>query len=107
MDDTQLLKGVLDLAVLRVLAAGPSYGYEIVTRLREAGHETVGEASVYGTLRRLHADDCLESSLVASEAGPPRKYYELTPAGERRMKDDAKNWRRFVETMTYLLEEQP
>ncbi len=52
-DQSQLLKGVLDLAVLAVLADEDGYGYDVVRRLREGGVEAVAEASVYGTLRRL------------------------------------------------------
>ena len=52
MDPTQLLKGVLDLAVLAVLRGGDGYGYDVLRRLRAAGLEDVGDASVYGTLRR-------------------------------------------------------
>lgn len=106
MDDSQLLKGVLDLAVLSVLESGDSYGYEIVTRLREAGHERVGEASVYGTLRRLHNDDHVSSYLEPSDSGPHRKYYSLTTNGRRRRREDAKTWERFVETMSFLLNQE-
>ena len=55
MDTTQLVKGVLDLAVLAVVADEDGYGYDVVRRLRAAGLEDVGDASVYGTLRRLYA----------------------------------------------------
>lgn len=106
MDTSQLLKGVLDLAVVRVLLDGDSYGYEIVTRLREAGHESVGEASVYGTLRRLHNDGFVDSYMQPSDSGPHRKYYKLTTAGKRRLREDAKTWRHFVETMAFLLKDE-
>ncbi len=55
MDTTQLLKGTLDAAVLAVIADEDGYGYDVVRRLRESGLEEVGDASVYGTLRRLFA----------------------------------------------------
>src|SRR3954470_1783387 len=55
MDTTQLLKGVLDLAVLAVVSDEDGYGYDVVRRLRAAGIEEVGDASVYGTLRRLYS----------------------------------------------------
>ena len=105
MEHSQLLKGTLDLAVLEVLVRGEGYGYEIVTILREAGLEGVAEASVYGTLRRLSGDGLAESYLVASDTGPHRKYYRLTEAGHRRRDELAKTWRRFVEIMDVLVEE--
>lgn len=105
MDSTQLLKGTLDLAVLAVLAKGDGYGYQIVTELREAGIEDVGEASVYGTLRRLFDGGFLSSYVVPSDTGPHRKYYELTPAGRNQLAASAKTWRRFAEIMDLLLGE--
>lgn len=105
MDSSQLLKGVLDLAVLSVLDGEDSYGYEIVTQLRTAGLEPIGEASVYGTLRRLHAAGHLDTYAVASDAGPHRKYYCVTDSGRQALEDGAKTWRRFTETMGVLLKE--
>src|SRR3954447_5766900 len=79
MDTTQLLKGVLDLAVLAVVDGEDGYGYDIVRRLRDGGLSEVGDASVYGTLRRLYAAGALTSYVVPSESGPHRKYYGITP----------------------------
>ena len=104
MDTTQLLKGVLDLAVLELLHAGDGYGYELVTALREAGLEAVGEASVYGTLRRLHHDGLVTSYAAPSDSGPHRRYYRLTKAGEDRRHELGKTWRRFAEIMETLVE---
>ena len=75
MDTTQLLKGVLDLAVLAALDGSDGYGYEVVRRLRESGLEEVGDASVYGTLRRLFQAGALTSYVEPSDEGPHRKYY--------------------------------
>ena len=74
MDTTQLLKGVLDVAVLAVVAREDGYGYDVVRRLRAGGLEEVGEASVYGTLRRLYSAGALSSYVVPSDEGPHRKY---------------------------------
>ena len=53
MDTSQLLKGVLDVAVLAVVQEADGYGYDVLRRLRAAGLEDIADASVYGTLRRL------------------------------------------------------
>ncbi len=92
MDTTQLLKGVLDLAVLAVLDERDGYGYDVVRRLREAGLEDVGDASVYGTLRRLFQAGALSSYVVPSEEGPHRKYYGLNDHGRSVMALSAKTW---------------
>jgi PadR family transcriptional regulator PadR len=103
MDTTQLLKGVLDLAVLAVLDERDGYGYDVVRRLREAGLEDVGDASVYGTLRRLFQAGALTSYVVPSEEGPHRKYYGLNDHGRTVMALAAKTWVGFAQTMELLL----
>ncbi len=103
MDNTQLLRGVLDLAVLAVLDGRDGYGYDVQRRLRAAGLEEVGDASVYGTLRRLYGNGYLSSYVVPSEEGPHRKYYSLNPAGVDLLKRSGKQWGAFADTMAALL----
>ena len=104
MDSTQLLKGVLDLAVLAVLRDEDGYGYDIVRRLRAAGLDEVGDASVYGTLRRLFQAGSLTTYVVPSEEGPHRKYYGLNPAGRNQLELSRKVWIEFSGSMSNLLE---
>ena len=103
MDTTQLLKGVLALAVLAVLNERDGYGYDVVRRLRESGLDDVGDASVYGTLRRLFQAGALTSYVVPSEEGPHRKYYGLNDHGRSVMALSAKTWVGFAQTMDHLL----
>jgi PadR family transcriptional regulator, regulatory protein PadR len=103
MDTTQLLKGVLDLAVLAVVETEDGYGYDIVRRLREGGLADVGDASVYGTLRRLYSAGALTSYVVPSESGPHRKYYGITPTGRSQLKQQRDDWDVFATTVTGLL----
>lgn len=105
MDTTQLLKGVLDVAVLAVVGQEDSYGYDVVRKLRAAGLDDVGDASVYGTLRRLYADGSLTSYVVPSESGPHRKYYGVTEQGRLALTNQTKRWIDFSDTMTNLLKE--
>lgn len=103
VDATQLLKGVLDLAVLAVLAGEDGYGYDVLRRLRAAGLEEVGDASVYGTLRRLFQAGYLTTYVVPSEEGPHRKYYALNAAGRDQLARSVKTWRSFARTMDDLI----
>lgn len=105
VDTTQLLKGVLDLAVLAVLRDEDGYGYDILRRLRDAGLDEVGDASVYGTLRRLFAAGLLTTYVVPSESGPHRKYYSLNKAGRDQFVRSGKVWRSFARTMDSLLDD--
>src|SRR4051812_9765361 len=92
VDQAQLLKGVLELAVLAVISRGETYGYEILSTLEGAGFDSVGDASVYGTLRRLEQAGHLESRLAASDSGPARKYYSVTPSGAEQLRAGTETW---------------
>lgn len=104
MDSTQLLKGVLDVAVLAVVEHEDGYGYDIVRRLKQVGLEEVGDASVYGTLRRLFTAGALTSYVVPSEDGPHRKYYGINEVGIKMLADQRKIWISFSSNMNALLE---
>jgi PadR family transcriptional regulator PadR len=75
----------------------------VVRRLRAAGLEDVGDASVYGTLRRLYAGGYLTSYVVPSGEGPHRKYYAVNDAGRALLAESAKTWRSFTDAMDALL----
>ncbi len=92
VDRSQLLKGLLDIIVLRVLEAEDGYGYEILRRLRNAGFDEVGDASVYGTLRRLYRSGHLSTYVQPSESGPHRKYYALTEPGRKYLRQRRDAW---------------
>jgi PadR family transcriptional regulator PadR len=106
VQDSQLRKGVLDLAVMLVLQHGEGYGYELNRALAEAGFDDLGDATIYGTLRRLEQAAWLHSRLVPSTDGPARKYYALTAAGHRRLREGMTQWNELVSVMQ-ALEESP
>ena len=78
---TQLRKGLLEMAVLNTIAAGPLYGYEVVRRLSEVDHLVITEGTVYPILSRLKNSGLVDTYLEESQEGPPRKYYRLTARG--------------------------
>jgi PadR family transcriptional regulator PadR len=103
VDNAQLLKGVLELAVLAVIARGETYGYEILSTLERSGFEGVGDASVYGTLRRLEQAGRLTSRLEASDSGPARKYYVVTPVGREQLRAGTETWSRITDALEDLI----
>jgi len=103
MDTTQLLKGVLEPSVLAVLDEEDGYGYEVVRRLRAKGLHDVGDASVYGTLRRLFQGGYLSSYVVPSDEGPNRKYYAINKSGKKQLKASRKQWKQFSSTLDTVL----
>lgn len=102
-----MLKGVLDLAVLAVLQHEDGYGYDVLRRLRSAGMTEVGDASVYGTLRRLYSNGLLTTYMQASDEGPHRKYYSLNAAGKTQLQNSTAVWRELVQTIDTLIAEDP
>jgi PadR family transcriptional regulator, regulatory protein PadR len=103
VDTSQMLRGALDLVVLAVLADDDGYGYDVLRRLRDAGLTEVGDASVYGTLRRLSKAGLLLSYTAPSDEGPDRRYYGLTPAGREELRLGAKTWWAFSSAVDHLI----
>jgi PadR family transcriptional regulator PadR len=97
----QLKKGVLELCVLALLSRGDAYGYEIASRLAK-GIE-MGEGTIYPLMRRMQADGLVDTYLVESSAGPPRKYYRLTVAGQASFVAQKAEWTAFSTAVNEIL----
>jgi len=104
MDRSQLLRGALDAAALAVVAERDGYGYDVLRRLRAAGLSDVGDASVYGTLRRLYRAGALTSYVEPSDEGPHRRYYGITERGQAELAESREVWTDFSGTLTSLLQ---
>ncbi len=98
-----MLRGALDAATLAVVADADGYGYDVVRRLRAAGLADVGDASVYGTLRRLYRAGALTSYVMPSDEGPHRRYYGITARGRAQLDEAREVWSDFSEALTNLL----
>ena len=102
--DPQLLKGVLSLLLLQLLAERESYGYEVVQRLHEIGLADVLEGTVYPALARLEREGRVSTRLVASNAGPARKYYRPTREGYLALAEGRANWSSFIDVVGSVLD---
>jgi PadR family transcriptional regulator PadR len=93
----QLLKGTTPLLVLSVLREGELYGYEIAQRLRErsGGAFAPSEGSLYPALHSLEAEGALQATWRASDKGPRRRYYHLTPRGGAMLAEHEAEWSAF------------
>ena len=80
---TQFRKGLLELCILNLLASGEQHGYELAKRLTALPGMVITEGTVYPLLSRLKAAGLLDARIEESPAGPPRKYYRITPAGRQ------------------------
>lgn len=99
-----LLRGSLDLMILSVLAEGPKYGYLVQKRIRDVsgGAARLDAGTLYPLLHRLEGDKLIRAKWD-HETGRPRKWYELTAAGRRRLEAQARDWSRYVECIKQLL----
>ena len=88
------LRGVLELCVLRLLADGPTYGYELASRL-------------YPLLRRFEQNGHVTVQWRPGDGGPGRKYYLLTEQGRAALEDLTGQWREFTDLTGQLLTGQP
>jgi PadR family transcriptional regulator len=95
---SQLLKGTVPFLVLSVLAEGELYGYQIAQRIRERSGAFLApsEGSLYPTLHRLERDGAVVGEWRASDRGPRRRYYQLTPAGQRLLAESRSEWEAFT-----------
>lgn len=101
--EVQLRKGALSLAVLAILWPGRLYGLEILKRLDADAGLSIPEGTIYPLLNRMKTEGLVSSEWVEADAGHPRKYYSLTDAGRRRVRDMAAGWRAFAAGLDRLV----
>ena len=100
----ELLRGSLELMVLSVLADGSKYGYLIQQRLRESSGAMVDvqAGTLYPVLHRLEKDKLIKARWEKT-TGRPRKWYDLTAAGRRRLTQRAATWEAYVQCVRAVI----
>ena len=106
MEDTQLLKGVLEGCILGIIAQGETYGYEILSRLEEAGFEDLGEGTLYPIITRLDKNGHISCRKAKSPLGPIRKYYSITDEGSAYLEAFKQSYERVTKTAFKILFEK-
>jgi PadR family transcriptional regulator PadR len=101
----ELLRGTLDMLILKVVALGPSHGYAIAQRLQRISKEffQVHQGSLYPALHRLEDKQWLQSEWQESETGRQAKYYSLTRKGRSRLEAEVVNWERLCDAVGLIL----
>lgn len=103
---SEWLRGVLSLAVIRVLAEGPTYGYALAASLEEAGFGAIKGGTLYPLLSRLEAGGLVETEWRTGEGGPGRKYFLLTSAGHDELAAQSALWSAFARHTTHFISEE-
>ncbi|MBV7362914.1 PadR family transcriptional regulator [Actinomycetaceae bacterium TAE3-ERU4] len=86
MAESQLRKGAIELVILGLLNSRSSYGGELLNRLAEEANLEVSSGTLYPLLTRLRKSLYVKTSWEESPVGPPRKIYELTAEGQKRLR---------------------
>jgi len=104
-----LLKGTLDVLILRTLGWQPLHGYAISRWIREQSGDLfqVEEGALYPALRRLETRGLIEGEWALTETGREAKFYNLTDEGRRAMRSEMRDWGRYVAAMTRVLQARP
>ena len=104
-----LLRGTLDLLILRTLRQGPTHGHAIAKHIQRTSEELlqVETGSLYPALYRLEAKGWVASSWELSEKGKRARYYRLTPKGRAQLAAEQSKWEAFARAMGLLLKPVP
>lgn len=97
----QMRKGILEYCILSVLSRNSCYASDIIRELKEA-RVIVVEGTLYPLLTRQKNSGLLSYRWEESQQGPPRKYYELTPAGKEYLADLDRAWDELVESVNLI-----
>ena len=105
-DSLELLKGTLDLVILKAVSWGPVHGYEISRqiRLRTEDAFQIDEGALYPALRRLEKKGLLRSRWGLTDTQREAKFYQLTAMGREQLNQRMHTWERYVEAMGRVLQ---
>ncbi len=97
-DQPDVLRGTLDLLILKTLTLEPMHGWGIGARMQQVsrGVLEVNQGSLYPALQRLEQRGWIQSEWRVTENNRRAKYYRLTAAGRRAVGDETTNWRRYT-----------
>jgi PadR family transcriptional regulator, regulatory protein PadR len=101
----ELLRGTVDLLILRTLALAPMHGWGITQRIQQLtdGVLDVNQGSLYPALQRLEQKEWIDSEWRTTENNRRARYYRLTPAGRRALGAEIESWRRVVVAVEQLI----
>ncbi|MEX2283911.1 MAG: PadR family transcriptional regulator [Gemmatimonadota bacterium] len=106
MAGLELVKGTLDVLILKTLSWGPLHGYAVSRWIRQCtdGVLTVEDAALYQALHRLERRKWIEAEWGWSENNRRAKYYQLTAQGRKQLRQEASTWRKYAQAVFQVLD---
>jgi PadR family transcriptional regulator len=104
-----LLQGTLDMLILKAVSLGAMHGYGVLLRIQQISGDRleIQQGSLYPALYRLEHQGLLTSEWGESENNRNAKYYSLTAAGRRQLKEETRDWNSMAEIITGILNTVP
>jgi len=108
-EQADLLPGTLDVLILKSVSLGPLHGYAVLARIEQItqGALLVEQGALYPALYRLEHQGLLDTEWGTSENNRRAKYYRLTPAGRKRLREETDSWNRLATAMSSALRARP
>ena len=105
----QLLPGTLDLLILKAVSLGPLHGYGVLLRIGQISDRAllIEQGALYPALFRLVRQGLLNASWGTSDNNRRAKFYELTPLGRKRLREETDGWNRLATAIASALAAQP
>jgi len=104
---SDLLQGTLDLLILKTLALESIHGWGIAQRIQQVSKEAllIGQGSLYPALHRLEYRGWIQAEWGASDNNRKAKFYSLTPAGQKQLEDEIRDWDRLSTAIALVLKQ--
>jgi PadR family transcriptional regulator PadR len=108
-EQAQLLPGTLDLLILKAVSLGPLHGYGVLLRIEQITHGALlaEQGALYPALYRLEHQGLLEGEWGTSENNRRAKFYKLTAAGRKRLREEMESWNRLAVAIGFALRAKP
>ncbi len=103
VNTSQMLKGLLEACVLKIISKEDMYGYEITENLSNYGLNMVAQGTIYPLLLKLEKENLLTSYLKDSQDGPPRKYYKITTDGLKYTDEFSLIWKKLSMSINNII----
>jgi len=106
---TELLPGMLDMLILKAVSLGPLHGYGVLLRIHQISKEVlhITQGSLYPALYRLEHQGLIASDWGESENKRRARFYRLTPAGRKRLREEVAGWNRLVNAISAAMDTTP